>query len=136
MSRPIYYQYYVEGEDEVKLLNVLKSDLGCILAGKVDKFTSFGITYRKTVFSSLEMMQKKLKRTRLSAMDQKTGQQNPNSPRWPVLICPNLFISLSQTFRPASYSGNTVIIHPTDTTQQIKARSQDCLNMDFWSYPP
>ena len=37
MSRPIYYQYYVEGEDEVKLLNVLKSDLGCILAGKVDK---------------------------------------------------------------------------------------------------
>lgn len=38
MRRQIYYQYFVEGEDEVKLLNVLKSDFECIIAGKVDKF--------------------------------------------------------------------------------------------------
>ncbi len=38
MRRQIYYQYFVEGEDEIKLLNVLKSDIGCITAGKVDKF--------------------------------------------------------------------------------------------------
>ncbi|SFL43288.1 hypothetical protein SAMN05216390_1283 [Lachnospiraceae bacterium KH1T2] len=30
-----YYQYYVEGEDEEKLINVLKSDMKCITAGKV-----------------------------------------------------------------------------------------------------
>lgn len=30
-----YYQYYVEGEDEEKLVNVLKSDMQCIVAGKV-----------------------------------------------------------------------------------------------------
>lgn len=32
------YQYYVEGEDEKKLLEVLKRDLGCIVSGKVEKF--------------------------------------------------------------------------------------------------
>lgn len=30
-----YFQYYVEGEDEEKLVNVLKSDMQCIEAGKV-----------------------------------------------------------------------------------------------------
>ena len=30
------YHYYVEGEDEKKLLEVLKRDLGCIEMGKVD----------------------------------------------------------------------------------------------------
>lgn len=30
-----YFQYYVEGEDEEKLINVLKSDMQCIVAGKV-----------------------------------------------------------------------------------------------------
>lgn len=30
-----YFQYYVEGEDEEKLINVLKSDMKCIVAGKV-----------------------------------------------------------------------------------------------------
>lgn len=30
-----YYQYYVEGEDEEKLINVLKTELQCIEAGKV-----------------------------------------------------------------------------------------------------
>jgi len=32
------YQYYVEGEDEKCILEVLKRDLGCIASGKVDKF--------------------------------------------------------------------------------------------------
>ena len=30
-----YFQYYVEGEDEEKLVNVLKSDMQCFEAGKV-----------------------------------------------------------------------------------------------------
>ncbi len=30
-----YFQYYVEREDEEKLVNVLKSDMQCIEAGKV-----------------------------------------------------------------------------------------------------
>lgn len=30
-----FFQYYVEGEDEEKLINVLKSDMQCIVAGKV-----------------------------------------------------------------------------------------------------
>ena len=30
-----YFQYYVEGEDEEKLVNVLKSDMQCIEASKV-----------------------------------------------------------------------------------------------------
>lgn len=38
MKNGIYYQYYVEGEDEKKLLDVLKCDLGCIRTGKVDIF--------------------------------------------------------------------------------------------------
>lgn len=38
MGKGINYQYYVEGEDEKKLLNVLKGDMGCIKSGKVDRF--------------------------------------------------------------------------------------------------
>lgn len=30
-----YYQYFVEGEDEKKIINTLKSDMGLIKAGKV-----------------------------------------------------------------------------------------------------
>lgn len=37
MKKGINYQYYVEGEDEKKLLNVLKA-MGCIESGRVDKF--------------------------------------------------------------------------------------------------
>ncbi len=33
-----YVQYYVEGEDEEKIVNVLKSELKVIRAGKVQKF--------------------------------------------------------------------------------------------------
>ncbi len=37
MKRASYY-YYVEGDDEKSLLNALKSDLGCIASGRVEKF--------------------------------------------------------------------------------------------------
>lgn len=38
MSKTPYYQYFVEGEDEKKLVNTLKSDLELILPGKVQVF--------------------------------------------------------------------------------------------------
>lgn len=38
MRRGMYYHYYVEGEDEVKLVNTLKTDLQLIVPGKVQKF--------------------------------------------------------------------------------------------------
>ncbi len=38
MRKNVYYQYFVEGEDERKLVNVLKSDLEFILSGKVQIF--------------------------------------------------------------------------------------------------
>ncbi|MFW5652150.1 MAG: hypothetical protein ACOCNC_12380 [Acetivibrio ethanolgignens] len=37
MRRKPNYQYYVEGEDEKKLLNTLKTDLQCIVHGRVDR---------------------------------------------------------------------------------------------------
>lgn len=36
MRKKGIYHYYVEGEDEKSLLNVLKRDLGCIESGKID----------------------------------------------------------------------------------------------------
>ncbi|MCI8293085.1 MAG: hypothetical protein HFH53_06070 [Hespellia sp.] len=38
MRKDQYYQYFVEGEDERKLVNVLKSDLKIIIPGKVQIF--------------------------------------------------------------------------------------------------
>ncbi len=38
MKKRMNYQYYVEGEDEKNLLNVLKQDFQCIESGKIDKF--------------------------------------------------------------------------------------------------
>lgn len=37
MRRKAIYHYYVEGEDEKKLFDVLKQDLCCIESGKVDR---------------------------------------------------------------------------------------------------
>ena len=31
------YQYYVEGEDDKKIVNALKQEIGCIESGKVEK---------------------------------------------------------------------------------------------------
>ena len=33
-----YYQYYVEGQDEEKIIQVLKTELQLIEPGKVEKF--------------------------------------------------------------------------------------------------
>ena len=38
MGRNTIYHYFVEGEDEEKLIQVLKTDLRCIIPGKVQKF--------------------------------------------------------------------------------------------------
>lgn len=38
MNQNIYYRYYVEGENEKNLLEVLKSDLFFIRSGKIEKF--------------------------------------------------------------------------------------------------
>lgn len=38
MRRNGIYQYYVEGDNEKKLINTLKQELKCIQAGKVDIF--------------------------------------------------------------------------------------------------
>lgn len=41
MSKNLFhYIYYVEGENEKTLLNVLKTDLKCIIAGKVEVFNA------------------------------------------------------------------------------------------------
>lgn len=40
MRGQAYYQYYVEGEDEVAVLNALKMELRCIRAGRIEKFNS------------------------------------------------------------------------------------------------
>ncbi|MBQ7863259.1 MAG: hypothetical protein IJ353_02205 [Lachnospiraceae bacterium] len=40
MRKQEIYHYYVEGEDEKKLLEVLKREFGCIESGKVDKFNA------------------------------------------------------------------------------------------------
>lgn len=36
MGKKGYYQYYVEGEDERKLLSVLKTEMGLIVPGKIE----------------------------------------------------------------------------------------------------
>lgn len=38
MRKSRYYHYFVEGEDEEKLLKVLKTDLQLIAPGKVQRF--------------------------------------------------------------------------------------------------
>lgn len=40
MDKRKNYQYYVEGDDEKCLINVLKRDLQCIASGKVEKFNA------------------------------------------------------------------------------------------------
>ena len=38
MGKEKYYQYFVEGEDEKKLVDVLKSDMKLIVSGKSQVF--------------------------------------------------------------------------------------------------
>ncbi len=38
MGRNTYYQYYVEGADDKKLVDTLKTDMGLIIPGKCELF--------------------------------------------------------------------------------------------------
>lgn len=40
MRKRVNYQYYVEGENEKYFINTLKSELRCIIPGKVEKFNT------------------------------------------------------------------------------------------------
>lgn len=57
MGRMLYYQYFVEGENEEKLLKVLKTDMGLIEAGKIQKFN---------------VVQEKITNARLMSLKEKT----------------------------------------------------------------
>lgn len=57
MGRLLYYQYFVEGENEEKLLKVLKTDMGLIEAGKIQKFN---------------VVQEKITNARLMSLKEKT----------------------------------------------------------------
>ena len=50
-----YYQYYVEGQDEEKIIQVLKTELRLIEPGKVEKFN---VVSEK--FTELRIMQLKM----------------------------------------------------------------------------
>lgn len=49
-----YIQYYVEGEDEEKLLNTLKTDLGIIRPGKIQKFNVIQELFTAARFFSMK----------------------------------------------------------------------------------
>lgn len=62
-----YYQYYVEGEDEEKLLKVLKSDMSLIIPGKVQKFNAV-----QQKFTNARLMQLKPNTTVILVFDTDT----------------------------------------------------------------
>lgn len=49
-----YYHYFVEGEDDRKIVNTLKTDFQLIVPGKVDKFNVIERTLKKTHLMSLK----------------------------------------------------------------------------------
>ena len=55
MGRNTIYHYFVEGEDEEKLIQVLKTDLRCIIPGKVQKFNVVDKKLNKARLMSLKM---------------------------------------------------------------------------------
>lgn len=55
MGRNNIYYYFVEGEDEEKLIQVLKTDLRCIVPGKVQKFNVVDKKLNKARLMSLKM---------------------------------------------------------------------------------
>lgn len=59
MDKRKNYQYYVEGDDEKCLINVLKRDLQCIASGKVEKFNA--IQNKFSVFKRLQRDRKSVK---------------------------------------------------------------------------
>ena len=65
MRKKDIYHYYVEGEDEKKLLDVLKGELGCIESGKVDKVnvvqTKFSIARIRPLVLCQDLVQIKMR---------------------------------------------------------------------------
>jgi len=45
MIRNKYYHYFVEGESEEKIVNILKTELQWIVPGKVQKFNLWNYSY-------------------------------------------------------------------------------------------
>ncbi|MDO4303131.1 MAG: hypothetical protein Q4D94_04395 [Bacillota bacterium] len=54
MGKKGYYQYYVEGADEEKIISVLKTDMGLIIPGKVQR-----VNVAQEVLTNLRLMQLK-----------------------------------------------------------------------------
>ena len=49
-----YYHYFVEGDDDRKVVNTLKTDFQFIISGKVDKFNVVERTLKKTHLMNLK----------------------------------------------------------------------------------
>ena len=49
-----YYHYFVEGDDDRKVVNTLKTDFQFIISGKVDKFNVVDKTLKKTHLMNLK----------------------------------------------------------------------------------
>lgn len=55
MAAEKYIQYFVEGQDEQKLISVLKTEMGCIRPGKVQVFNVVEKNMKKARIMSLKM---------------------------------------------------------------------------------
>lgn len=71
MQKIGYCQYYVEGEDEQKLLSVLKTEMGLIVPGKIEK-----LNVVQEVITRIRLMQLKKGTTVVLIFDSDVG--NPN----------------------------------------------------------
>ena len=54
MTKKTNIQYYVEGDDEKKLIDVLKRDMRCIQVGRVDKFNAIQNLFTTTRIRTLK----------------------------------------------------------------------------------
>lgn len=68
MNKAAHYQYYVEGEDEKKLLSVLKTEMGLIVPGKIDK-----LNVVQELLTQLRLMQLKNGTTVILVFDTDAG---------------------------------------------------------------
>jgi len=68
MGKKGYYQYYVEGADEEKIISVLKTDMGLIIPGKVQR-----VNVAQEVLTNLRLMQLKKDTTIILIFDTDAG---------------------------------------------------------------
>ena len=71
MGKNEYFQYYVEGDNEKKLLSVLKTDLGLIVSGKIEKLN---VVQEK--LTPIRLMQLKKDTTVILVFDTDAGNIN------------------------------------------------------------